>query len=42
MTSYSWKYRYPGEQDDPDVSDAEEAINAAEALFSEIKRQFNT
>lgn len=41
MTSYSWKYRYPGEQDDPDISDAEEAINAAESLFLEVQRQFN-
>jgi HEPN domain-containing protein len=37
MTSYSWKYRYPGEGDDPDLSDAEEAIDAAETLLNDIK-----
>jgi HEPN domain-containing protein len=39
MTSYSWKYRYPGEQDEPDFSDTEEAIDVAEDIFVEIKNE---
>lgn len=41
MTSYSWKYRYPGEQDDPDISDAEEAIEAAENILIEITKELS-
>jgi HEPN domain-containing protein len=34
LTEYAWRFRYPGEQDDPTVGETEEALRAAGTSLS--------
>ncbi len=36
LTEYAWKFRYPGEIDEPDRARAEEALATARNIFEEI------
>jgi len=36
LTEYTWKFRYPGEIDEPQREEAEEALAAAQRLYEAI------
>ena len=36
LTEFAWKFRYPGETDEPDRADAEEALAAARTVYEAI------
>ena len=36
LTEYAWKFRYPGETDEPDHERAEEALAAARSVYQGI------
>jgi HEPN domain-containing protein len=36
LTEYAWKFRYPGESDDPRPSEAEQALAAARDIYDVI------
>ena len=36
LTEYAWKFRYPGEQDEPTEEEAHEAINVAREVLSAV------
>jgi len=36
LTEYAWRYRYPGEDEDPSPTEAREALLTARAHFQEI------
>ena len=36
LTEYAWKFRYPGELDEPSPEEAEEALAAARSLYEAI------
>ncbi len=39
LTEYAWKFRYPGEADEPDRARAEEALAAARCVYDAILRR---
>jgi HEPN domain-containing protein len=36
LSEYAWRYRYPGEPGEPDVSEAREAVTLAGEVYQEI------
>lgn len=36
LTEYAWKFRYPGELDEPEREEAEEALAAARSIYEAI------
>ena len=36
LTEYAWKFRYPGQSDEPDRAEAEGALAAARNVYEEI------
>ena len=36
LTEYAWKFRYPGESDEPERGEAEEALSAAQNVYEAI------
>ena len=36
LTEYAWKFRYPGESDEPTWEEAEEALAIAKSLYEMI------
>ncbi|MCK6485824.1 MAG: HEPN domain-containing protein [Phycisphaerae bacterium] len=36
LTEYGWRYRYPGEPDEPTLDETEEAIQLADAVLSAV------
>jgi HEPN domain-containing protein len=36
LTEYAWKFRYPGEPEEPTVEEAEEALAAARETFQAV------
>jgi hypothetical protein len=36
LTEYAWKFRYPGDVDDPDADEADPALAIARELFEGI------
>ena len=36
LTEYAWKFRYPGEANEPPRAEAEEALSAARAVYAAI------
>lgn len=36
LTEYAWKYRYPGDIDEPSVAEAQEALTLAGAVFDAV------
>jgi hypothetical protein len=39
MTVYAWKFRYPGEMEEPSVSEAQETLTLAREVYDEILRR---
>jgi HEPN domain-containing protein len=39
LSQYAWEFRYPGESDDPTVSQATEALQLARRVFQEILKR---
>jgi len=37
LTEYAWKFRYPGEQDEPTAEEADEAIDVAREVLSAVR-----
>jgi HEPN domain-containing protein len=38
LTAYAWKFRYPGDADDPTPHEAERAVQLARALVAAVER----
>ena len=38
LTDYAWKYRYPGEPEEPSVEEAKAAIDLAAEVYDAVKR----
>ena len=36
LTEYAWKFRYPGEPEEPDMVEAEQALNLARQVYEAI------
>lgn len=36
LTEYAWKFRYPGEEEEPDLAEAEAALELARQVFAAI------
>ena len=36
LTEYAWKFRYPGEMEEPSRSEAEDALETARELYSAV------
>lgn len=36
LTEYAWKFRYPGDPDDPSDTEAAEALNLAQAVYDAV------
>ncbi len=36
LTEYAWKFRYPGEQDEPAAAEADEALHAARGVLGVV------
>jgi HEPN domain-containing protein len=41
LTEFAWRFRYPGERDEPDQAEAEEALAAALAVYQAILTRVN-
>jgi len=37
LTEYAWKFRYPGQQDEPTAEEADEAIEVAREVLSAVR-----
>jgi hypothetical protein len=38
LTEYAWKFRYPGDVDEPDANEADEALTVAREVFEGVLR----
>jgi HEPN domain-containing protein len=38
LTEYAWKFRYPGDMDEPDASEADQAVAVAREVFEGVLR----
>lgn len=36
LTEYAWKFRYPGEAEEPEIAEADEAVALARAVFQAV------
>jgi HEPN domain-containing protein len=39
LTEYAWKFRYPGEPDQPSKKEAKEAVTVATEVFEELLKR---
>lgn len=36
LTEYAWKFRYPGDPEEPDIVEADQALNLAREVYKHI------
>ncbi len=39
LTQYAWRFRYPGEPDEPEPAEAQDGLKKAEAVLGEVERR---